>query len=75
MNMVVHPQLLVRRDVTGRMIEVIDDESLSVDTQPDVARESWMHVEVDRLPDGDDPSAIVEDIQRVLRDVREAVED
>ena len=38
-------------------------------------RESWMHVEIDRLPEGDDPAAIVDDIQRVLRDVREAVED
>ncbi len=34
-----------------------------------------MHVEIDRLPEGDDPEAIVDDIQRVLRDVREAVED
>ena len=38
-------------------------------------RESWMHVEIDRLGEDDDPAAIVEDIQRVLRDVREAVED
>ncbi len=41
----------------------------------DAVRESWMHVEIDRLRDGDDPAQIVDDIQRVLRDVREAVED
>ena len=47
----------------------------ALDPEGEAVRESWMHVEIDRLPDGDDPDAIVEDIQRVLRDVREAVED
>ena len=47
----------------------------SLEPVGEAVRESWMHVEIDRLPEGDDPEAIVEDIQRVLRDVREAVED
>ena len=34
-----------------------------------------MHVEIDRIPDGEDTAEIEESIQRVLRDVREAVED
>ncbi len=45
------------------------------DASPNVGRESWMHVEIDRIPDGEDIAEIEESIQRVLRDVREAVED
>ena len=38
-------------------------------------RESWMHVEIDRLAEGEDVAAIEDAVQRVLRDVRESVED
>jgi glutamate dehydrogenase len=41
----------------------------------EAVRESWMHVEIDRIREGDDPAEIVDNVQRVLRDVREAVED
>ncbi len=34
-----------------------------------------MHVEIDRIPEGDDIASIEAALQRVLRDVREAVED
>ncbi len=46
-----------------------------VEASAEAVRESWMHVEVDRLHEGDDPAVVVEHVQRVLRDVREAVED
>ena len=36
--------------------------------------ESWMHVEIDRTDD-DEAAEITEGVQRVLRDVRESVED
>jgi len=38
-------------------------------------RESWMHVEISRIGHEEDVDAIAADVQRVLRDVRESVED
>ena len=38
-------------------------------------RESWMHVEISRIGHDEDVDAIALDVQRVLRDVRESVED
>ncbi|MSZ75918.1 MAG: NAD-glutamate dehydrogenase, partial [Actinobacteria bacterium] len=74
-HLVVHPHFDVRRDITGALqhVGVVDDGA--VEPTGDTVRESWMHVEIDRVRDGDDPEAIVERIQAVLRDVREAVED
>ncbi|HET6937650.1 MAG TPA: NAD-glutamate dehydrogenase [Nocardioides sp.] len=74
-HVVIHPNFDVVRDITGLLQEARPVPDGSLEPEGEAIRESWMHVEVDRLPDGDDPSAIVEDIQRVLRDVREAVED
>ena len=74
---VVHPQLVVRRDVDRRScIEVLRDVRPPDDAAPTRIVESWMHVEIDREPTTR-PSAtqLAADLQRVLRDVREAVED
>ena len=72
-----HPPQLRRRPRHHRRAAVGGARSPDGALEPEgeAERESWMHVEIDRLPEGDDPQAIVEDIQRVLRDVREAVED
>ncbi|ANH38626.1 NAD-specific glutamate dehydrogenase [Nocardioides dokdonensis FR1436] len=74
-HVVVHPHFDVERDITGALqrVAVVDDGALP--PQDSSVRESWMHVEIDRLADDDDPDQVVEDVQRVLRDVREAVED
>ncbi len=74
-HVVVHPGFDVCRDITGVLQSVAAVQDGSLAPEGDAVRESWMHVEIDRVPDGDDPAAIVEDLQRVLRDVREAVED
>ncbi len=76
-HMVVHPQITVRRDVAGTLQEVFCDDSGSVATTEDhlVARESWMHIEIDRETEADDVGTIVASLQKVLTDVREAVED
>ena len=63
------------RDITGVLQSVRSVPDGALEPEGEAVRESWMHVEIDRLPEGDDPEAIVEDVQRVLRDVREAVED
>lgn len=78
-HVVVHPHFDVRRDITGALqhVGVVDDGALQPDGE--AVRESWMHVEIDRLPQGGTGEQLardlVADVQRVLRDVREAVED
>lgn len=74
-HVVVHPSFDVARDITGELQSIAPVPDGALAPEGDAVRESWMHVEIDRLPDGDDPGGIEEDIQRVLRDVREAVED
>ncbi len=77
LHLVIHPQLVVRRDLAGDLIEVCDisgaDAALA--EYDDAVVESWMHVEIDRESDPEALRAIEQDLQRVLRDVREAVED
>ena len=74
-HVVIHPSFDVVRDITGELqsITAVDDGAL--EPEGEAVRESWMHVEIDRLPEGDDPDEIIEQLQRVLRDVRESVED
>jgi glutamate dehydrogenase len=74
-HIVIHPNFDVVRDITGELQSISPVPDGALEPEDGAVRESWMHVEIDRLPEGDDPSAVVEDIQRVLRDVREAVED
>ena len=72
---VIHPNFDVVRDVTGALQHVIPVEDGASLPEGEAVRESWMHVEIDRIREGDDPAEIVDNVQRVLRDVREAVED
>ncbi|MFF7213463.1 NAD-glutamate dehydrogenase [Streptomyces sp. NPDC008238] len=75
-HVVVHPQMLVRRDVTGKLLEVLDAVPGDGAGVPhDVLTESWIHVETDRETDREDLKQITADLRRVLSDVRETVED
>ena len=74
-HVVIHPNFDVVRDITGVLQSVRPVPDGSLEPEGEAVRESWMHVEIDRLPEGEDLRAVVDDIQRVLRDVREAVED
>ncbi|MGV9315641.1 NAD-glutamate dehydrogenase [Streptomyces sp. NPDC003691] len=75
-HVVIHPQVVVRRDVTGKLLEVLSAEARSGRDRPhDALVESWIHVEIDRETDRADLKQIAADLQRVLSDVREAVED
>jgi glutamate dehydrogenase len=73
-HVVIHPQVVVRRDVTGKLIEVFATRP-SGDLPHDTHTESWIHVEIDRETDRADLKQITADLLRVLSDVREAVED
>ena len=75
-HVVIHPQVVVRRDVTGKLIEVLQDLARRRRRCPhDALVESWIHVEIDRETDRADLKQITADLLRVLSDVREAVED
>ncbi|WP_127359483.1 NAD-glutamate dehydrogenase [Actinacidiphila soli] len=75
-HVVIHPQIVVRRDVTGKLLEVLgSDRPAESDLPHDALVESWIHVEIDRETDRADLKQITADLRRVLSDVREAVED
>ncbi|MBB5788503.1 NAD-glutamate dehydrogenase [Jiangella mangrovi] len=74
-RLVVHPQLVVHRDITGELVEVLDLNENDPRRDSDTIVESWMHVEIDRTDDPADQAAIERLLRDVLRDVREAVED
>ncbi|WP_103533278.1 NAD-glutamate dehydrogenase [Streptomyces sp. SM11] len=88
-HVVIHPQVTVRRDVTGKLIEVLSGgpgipnstrntkgRKGGKDELPhDALVESWIHVEIDRETDRADLQQISADLLRVLSDVRETVED
>ncbi|MDH6577190.1 NAD-glutamate dehydrogenase [Kitasatospora sp. MAP5-34] len=80
-HVVIHPQLAVRRDITGKLLEILDIDACSrnktatADWPADAIVESWMHIEIDRETDREDLTAIETGLRRVLGDVREVVED
>ena len=64
-----HPQLGVRRDAQG----VLTHSGLL--SEPGVAAESWMHLEIDRVSDPQVMAELRQALLDVLADVRAAVED
>jgi glutamate dehydrogenase len=72
--LILHPQLLVRRDVAGTLREVAGPLDGSQRGHDEIA-ESWTHIEIDgRACDVAAPT-LEQDLHRVLHDVRVAVED
>ncbi|MEW9527210.1 NAD-glutamate dehydrogenase [Microbispora sp. NPDC049125] len=69
-HLVVHPQMLVRRDMTGAALGPGQENVTG-----QVVRESWMHIEIDRQSDPATLKQLDADLQRVMLDVRYAVED
>ena len=73
-HLVVHPQLVVRRDESGRLLEILDldvDDDRPADTQA----ESWMWIEMERDYAEGAAAALQAQVEGVLRDVRAAVRD
>ncbi|PSL56754.1 glutamate dehydrogenase [Saccharothrix carnea] len=72
---VVHPIVVVRRDlVTGALQEVLPTAD-PADPPGDALAESWMYIEVDLLTDPDRARELETKLHAVLNDVREVVED
>lgn len=78
-HFVVHPRWSVRRDAMGALLECLPLDEARVEEAPQGVDqwlvESWIRVETDRMVDADEVADLTSGLQRVLRDVREAVED
>ncbi|MGN6754236.1 MAG: NAD-glutamate dehydrogenase [Intrasporangium sp.] len=73
-HIIIHPQMSVRRSVTGGLEQVVTDTTEGEAPATGVMHESWMHLEIDRLPEAG--LAEVEGrLREVLDDVRDSVED
>jgi len=73
-HLVIHPVFDVVRDVAGELKTVEPVTDAATEPAAGALRESWMHVEIANVPGGE-VEELVADLQRVLEDVREAVED
>src|SRR4029079_19013160 len=74
-HLVIHPQFDVTRDVTGNLEPIACPDKESAAPPEGAERESWMHVEISRVGHDENVDEIAMHLQRVLRDVRESVED
>jgi len=67
----IHPVLTVRRDAEGNLLEVLPDGGEA----DDAVHESVLHMEIDRQTEPEVLEGLREGLERVLADVRAAVED
>jgi glutamate dehydrogenase len=77
-DLVIHPQFVVRRDVAGAMLEILraQPHGSSKPVLPrDAVVESWIHVEIIRESDPDRLATLESALRRILDDVRVTVED
>jgi glutamate dehydrogenase len=70
LHLIVHPIFAVERDADGRLQDIVPRAK-----SPTAPRESWMHIEVDRLIDVEERDELEAGLKRVLGDVRGAVHD
>ncbi|SFN03605.1 NAD-glutamate dehydrogenase [Variovorax sp. OV329] len=66
LHLIIHPLVGVKRDAQGQLVDIGTE---------DAKRESFIHVEVDRVADAAQLEALAADVARVLGDVRSAVVD
>ena len=72
----IHPQIVVRRDPLGELLDVYADADTDTEvTGPGRLVESWMHIEIDPRTDATTIADVQENLRRVLTDVAEVVED
>jgi glutamate dehydrogenase len=70
-KLVIHPVMRARRDELGRLLEVLEPREQA----PDAVAESVLHAEIERESDPARLERLRAGIERVLGDVRAAVED
>jgi glutamate dehydrogenase len=69
LHLIIHPVVAVKRAKDGTLAGIAEASDATA------LRESFIHVEVDRVPEPSLLETLVADISRVLGDVRQAVED
>ncbi|NML42594.1 NAD-glutamate dehydrogenase [Ramlibacter sp. G-1-2-2] len=69
-HLIIHPIYAVERDAKG-VLKAIHPRR----DAPQLPRESWMYIEIDRLVDAQQRTRLAEGIERVLADVRASVAD
>jgi len=77
LHLIIHPVIRVNRQAPGAAAAGAEQVLMGVlpDDSPAGLRESFMHLEVDRITDPTLMEALAADIARILGDVRAAVED
>ncbi|MDP9485070.1 MAG: NAD-glutamate dehydrogenase, partial [Actinomycetota bacterium] len=70
-HLIIHPVIKVRRDAEGRLLEILPPDA----DEEDALSESVIHVEVDRQTEPAVLESLRRCIEKVLADVRAAVED
>ena len=68
-----HPQIVVRRDAEGRIVQLLDLAD-TAEVPSGATAESWMHIETNLIPAAEHP-VVAADLRRVLTDVHNAVSD
>ena len=73
----IHPVLLVRRDKSGKLLEVQErgDSVARKEVASDAQAESFMHIQISHLPEEITPEQLEHNIRRVLGAVKYAVQD
>jgi glutamate dehydrogenase len=71
LHLIIHPLVAVERGAHGVLRGLASEAGAS----PEARRESFIHVEVDRVPEPARMEALAADLERVLDDVRQAVAD
>ncbi|MBK7722833.1 MAG: NAD-glutamate dehydrogenase [Austwickia sp.] len=74
-HLIVHPQMVVRREPSGELSELVDADVNQRPSGEGIAAESWMHIQVDRMSDQQDRARLAQRLERILADVRVAVQD
>jgi glutamate dehydrogenase len=72
-HLTVHPVLNVRRDRSGKLIDILNQPLTEADKSG--VRESWQRLEIDRLSDPTRRAQLESQIRDMLEDVRLAVSD
>ncbi len=70
-HMMVHPVLAVRRDRSARIVELADGDRMNGPFR----RESWQHIQIDRIGDEQRLQELEQKLLRSLSDVQAAVAD